>query len=127
LGKAAAVAAELLALELLLAVAVIALYGLEVHNPLALVLTAAVATVGLATAGTVYGVIAAGLRVRETLLPLLVLPVVAPVMLGATRAWEAALEGTPNEAWPWLQLLAVFAVIYTTMGVLAFGPLLEET
>ena len=46
---------------------------------------------GLAAAGTVYGVLAAGLRVRETLLPLLLLPVVAPVLLGATRASEAAL------------------------------------
>ena len=67
---------------------------------------ALIATAGLAAAGTVYGVLAAGLRVRETLFPLLVLPVVAPVMLGATRAWEAALDGAPSEAWPWVQLLA---------------------
>ena len=82
---------------------------------------------GLAAAGTVYGVLAAGLRVRETLFPLLVLPVVAPVMLGATRAWEAALDGVPSEAWPWVQLLGVFGVIYIAIGWLAFGPLLEET
>ena len=42
------------------------------------------ATSGLAAAGTLYGVLAAGLRVRETLLPLLLLPVVAPVLIGAT-------------------------------------------
>ena len=69
------------------------------------------ATVGVAATGTVYGVLAGGLRPRETLVPLLVLPVVAPVMLGATRAFEAALDGTPSEAWPWVQLLAVFAVL----------------
>ena len=40
-----------------------------------------------------YGVLAAGLRVRETLLPLLLLPVLAPVLIGATRAFEAALGG----------------------------------
>jgi hypothetical protein len=48
-------------------------------------------------------------------------------MLGATRAWEAALGGVPSEAWPWVQLLGVFGVIYVTIGWLAFGPLLEET
>ncbi|HEX2272730.1 MAG TPA: heme exporter protein CcmB, partial [Acidimicrobiales bacterium] len=85
------------------------------------------ATVGVASAGIVYGVVAAGLRVRETLLPLLVLPVVAPVLLAATRASAAALGGTAVDAWPWVRLLAVFATIYTVFGVVAFGPLLEDS
>jgi heme exporter protein B len=125
-GKALAVAAQLLVLEVVLGIGVVVLYDVTPHGPAALVASTLVATAGLAAAGTVYGVLAAGLRVRETLFPLLVLPVVAPVMLGATRAWEAALAGTPTEAWPWVQLLGVFAVIYATMGWLAFGPLLEE-
>jgi heme exporter protein B len=126
-GKALAVAAQLLVLEVVLGLGVVVLYDLEIHNPLVVLAASLIATAGLAAAGTVYGVLAAGLRVRETLFPLLVLPVVAPVMLGATRAWEAALDGVPSEAWPWVQLLAVFGVIYVTIGWLAFGPLLEET
>ena len=126
-GKALAVAAQLAALEVVLGIGVVVLYDLHLHNPLVVVAASLIATAGLAAAGTVYGVLAAGLRVRETLFPLLVLPVVAPVMLGATRAWEAALSGAPSEAWPWVQLLVVFCVIYVTMGWLAFGPLLEET
>jgi heme exporter protein B len=126
-GKALAVAAQLVALEVVLGIGVVVLYDLQLHNPLVVLVASVVATAGLAAAGTVYGVLAAGLRVRETLFPLLVLPVVAPVMLGATRAWEAAIEGAPSEAWPWVQLLAVFGLIYVTMGWLAFGPLLEET
>ncbi len=126
-GKALAVASELLVLELVLGIGVAVLYNLEPTNPVLLVSACLAATAGLAAAGTVYGVLAAGLRVRETLFPLLVLPVLSPVMLGATRAWESALDGAPSEAWPWVQLLLVFAVIYTTMGWLAFGPLLEET
>jgi heme exporter protein B len=119
-------AAQLIVLEVVLALGVIVLYGVELHGPGMLLLTCLAATVGVAAAGTVYGSIAAGLRVRDTLLPLLVLPVLAPVLLAAARACEAALAGTPADGWPWVRLLAVFATIYVTFGVVAFGPLLEE-
>src|SRR5207253_239270 len=82
------------------------------HGPLLLAVTCVLATVGLAAAGTIYGALAAGLRVRETLLPLLLLPVVAPVLLAATRASEAALGSGSGDGWAWVQLLGVFAVIY---------------
>jgi heme exporter protein B len=126
LGKAAAIAVELLALEVVLGFGVVLLYDVDVHGVGILVLTGAAATIGLAATGTLYGVLAAGLRLRETLLPLLLLPVVAPVLLGATRAFEDGLEGVPSDAWPWVALLAVFAVLYTAIGVLAFGALWEE-
>jgi heme exporter protein B len=127
LGKAGAIALELLALELVLGAGVVLLYNVNVHGIGILVLAAVAATIGLASTGTLYGVLAAGLRLRETLLPLLLLPVLAPVMLGATRAFEDGLEGTPGDAWPWVALLGIFAVLYTAIGVLAFGPLWEET
>ena len=110
----------------MLGVGVVVLFGTDLHDPGLLVATAVAATVGLASAGTVYGMIAAGLRVRETLLPLLILPVVAPVLLGATQAWMAALGLSTTDGWRWLVLLVSFAAIYVTMGVLAFGTLLEE-
>jgi heme exporter protein B len=126
LGKALALAVELVALEAVLAACVVVLYGIELNTLLPLILATVAATVGVAATGTLYGVLAAGLRVRETLVPLLLLPVVAPVLLGATRAWEAAIDGIPSDAWPWVALLGVFAVLFTTIGMLAFGPLLEE-
>jgi heme exporter protein B len=128
LGKALAIAIQLLVLEVVLGLGVVVFYDLTPRAAEVLVPAALAATVGLAAAGTLYGVLAAGLRVRETLLPLLLLPVVAPVMLGATRAFEAGLglNGARGEAWPWVEMLALFAVIYTTLGFLAFGPLLEE-
>ena len=46
---------------------------------------------------------------------------------GKALALDPALAGTTGQAWPWVQLLTVFAVVYVTMGVLAFGPLLEES
>jgi heme exporter protein B len=128
LGKAMAVAVQLLLLEVVLAVAVALLYDVEVDGIGVLVATMVTATAGLAAAGSLYGALAAGLRVRETLLPLLLLPVVAPVLIAATRASESALTSTSFEvsAGDWLGLLVVFAVLYVSFGLFAYGPLLED-
>jgi len=127
LGKALAVAAQLALLELLLGAGIVVLYGTRLHDPLVLVATAVLATVGLASAGTAYAAVAAGLRVGNTLLPLLLLPVLAPVLLAATRAWEAGLAGAAGDAVSWLQLLAAFAVLYVAVGVVGYGTLQEES
>jgi heme exporter protein B len=124
-GKTLAVAAELLALEVLLGLGVIVLYGAEPAGVGLLLATCLAATVAVAATGTLYGALVSGLRVRETLLPLLLLPVLAPVLIGATRAFEAALDGAPADGWPWCGLLAVFAVLYSVAGALAYGTLLE--
>lgn len=126
-GKAVAVAVQLAVLEVLLIAGVIVLYGVSLHGIGMLLMTSLLATVGLASAGTIYGVMSAGIRVRETLLPLLYLPVVAPVLLAAARASEAAINGTMADGWPWVRLLAVFAVIYSALGTVVFGPLLEDS
>ena len=126
LGKAAAVAAQLLALEVVLAVGVVVLYGAEPAGVALLVATCLARDRRRGRrryASTARS--SAGLRVRETLLPLLLLPVLAPVLIGATRAFEAALGGVPAEGWPWCGLLAFFAVVYTVAGALAYGALLE--
>ena len=127
LGKAAAVAVQLVALQVVLTAGVVILYGAELDGALLLLAVCLLATVGLAAAGTVYGALAAGLKVGPTLLPLLLLPAVTPVLLAATRASEAALDGASSEGWPWLRLLAVFAVVFAGAGVLGFGALLEES
>ncbi len=126
-GKVAAVSFQLAGLELLLTAGVVVLYDVDLGGAGLMVATAAVATMGLASAGTVYGALSAGLRVRETLLPLLLLPVVAPVLLAATRAWEAALGVGVDDGWRWVQLLGVFAVVYFSFGLVAFGALLEDS
>jgi heme exporter protein B len=127
LGKVMAVGLQLLALELLLGIGVAVLYSTPITGWILLLTGALVATVAIAAAGTLYGVVAAGLRVRETLLPLLLLPVLAPVLIGSTRAFEAALGGTPSEGWPWVGLMGVIAVLYVVAGVFGFGPLMEES
>ena len=127
LGKALAIFVQLAALEVVLAVGVVLMYGTDVDGIPLLAATCVAATAGLAAAGTLYGVLAAGLRVRETLLPILLRPVLAPVLIGATKAFEAALGGVAADGWPWCGLLVTFALLYTIFGTLAFGPLLEES
>ncbi len=128
LGKAAAIAVQLIVLEIVLAIGVVVLYGREVSGFVLLAVTCLAATAGLAAAGTLYGVLAAGLRVRETLLPILLLPgrsrrCSSRPPRPSTRRW-----GTPRPtAGPGAALLAFFAGLYLVVGALAFGPLLEES
>jgi heme exporter protein B len=127
LGKAFAIGAQLVVLEVILAFGSLLFFRPTVKQPLVFVLIAILATVGLITTGTCYGALSAGLRVRDTLLPILYFPVVAPLLLGAVKSTAAALTGDLAEAWPWVRLLAVFAVIYSALGVLVFGQLLEDS
>lgn len=130
-GKSMGLAVQLLVLEVLLLAGAVVLYRAELRADgiVLLVTTLITATCGLAAVGTLYGGLAAGGTGRETLLPLLVLPVVAPVLIGATRAVESALGtggAVVSEGWPWVGLLAVFAVAFGVGGTLAFGPLVDE-
>ena len=59
------------------------------------------------------GSISVHARARETLLPILLMPVVLPVLISAVRASTAILEEMPRADWlPWIQLLAVADVIF---------------
>jgi heme exporter protein B len=131
LGKAISLGVQLLVLEVLLLFAAVVLYGetVRAEGVVLLVTTMISATCGLAAVGTLYGGLAAGFRGRETLLPLLTLPAVAPVLIGATRAVEAALgtaDAAVSDGWQWVSLLTVFAVAFGVGGALAFGPLIDE-
>ena len=126
LGKAAAVGAQLLVLQAVLAAGVILLFGARVVHPWLLLGTCAAGAVGLAASGTLYGALSAGVRMRETLLPFLLLPVVAPVLLAGTRLWQASLAGgAPDVGSSWMRLLLVFDAVYLALGVVVFGPLTE--
>lgn len=127
LGKALAVAVQLLFVELVLVGGVIVLFDASVGSLPLLLSTCLVATVGIAASGTLLGALVAGVRARETVLPILLLPVLAPVLIGATRAFDDALGTVAVDGWAWLGLLAGFGAINTVLGALAYGVLLEET
>jgi heme exporter protein B len=125
LGKAAALALQLAVLQVVLWAGVTLLFGVRLHAAWLAVVASVLATVGLASAGVIYGALSAGLRVRETLLPMLVLPILAPVLLAGSRAWAAAVTGAVGSGTPWLRVLAPFALVYLVVGIVLYGPLQE--
>jgi heme exporter protein B len=137
LGKGAAIAAQLLVLQLVLGIGMAVLYGTRLRGTLLLLVTCVLATIGLAAVGTLFGALAGATRIRDTLVPVLFLPTAAPVLLAATRATKAALGSDDlksganllarvGDGWPWVRLLVVFTVVYTAIGIVAFGSLLED-
>ena len=127
LGKAAAVALELVAVQVVLGAGIVVLFGLRLDAWWLALVASVLATAGLASAGVLYGALSAGLRVRETLLPLLVLPIVAPVLIAGSRAWAAAVTGSVAAGATWLKILGPFAVVYLAVGVALYGPLQETS
>ena len=126
LGKAAAVFVQILALETVLVGGLLVFYGVEVDDPVLLIVAGVLAGVTVAAAGTLYGALASGLGVRETLLPILLLPVLAPVLIAATRAFDDALGVAAVDGWAWTGLLAATALVATVVGALAYGALIED-
>jgi len=126
LGKAAAIAVELLALVACVLVLVIALFDLSLGDPLTLVGAFALGAVGLAAVGGLFGVVAEAARTREAIFPMLVLPLVTPVLIAGVRATDLATTGHGAEALQWISLLVAFDVVFLAAGVLVFGYLMED-
>ena len=128
LGKALAGLAVMLVLGLLVLGAVGVLFAVDIGAAwLPLVTTVLLGAIGIAAVGTFYAGVTVRLRAREVMLPLLMLPVLAPLLLGAVKATSAALAGDPfGELGSWLQLLVAFDVIMVVAGAATYGYLLEE-
>jgi len=93
---------------------------------LPVMLVMALGTVGIVVPGTLFSAVTAHARMRELLLPLLLLPVLTPVLIAGTEATVMLLSDPPE--WPalWLKLLAGGDVIYLTAAYFLFEALLEE-
>ncbi len=126
LGKLLALVGELVGLEVLLSILTAVIFGVTLASFWLLVAATLLATVGLVAVGLLYGVLLASSRVRETLLPLLFFPVISPVLIAGTKVWQAALDRHVSTGIGWLELLGVFGAIYVAIGIVSFGPLLED-
>jgi heme exporter protein B len=127
LGKVLGLTILLLALEVVLGIGVVVLYDTRLAGWGLLGAVVLLSTLGIASVGATYGVLAARLRQSSALLPLLLLPLLAPVLIAATRGSEVALGREAGGGWPWGILLGVFAVAYLGLGAVLFRPLLEDS
>jgi heme exporter protein B len=81
---------------------------------------------GLSTLCSLLGLLAVRSRSRQAALPLLVLPLVSPVIIAATKATATLAQGSTDGIGGWLSLLVAFDAAFLAAGYLVFGHLLED-
>jgi heme exporter protein B len=82
---------------------------------------------GFAAVGTLFAAVSLRTRAREVMLPLLMLPLAAPLFIAAIQASQQLLAGQPIAAIAhWLRLIAAFDVVFLVVGWLAFEYVVEE-
>jgi heme exporter protein B len=127
LGKAAAAFVQLIVLLAVTTGIVIVLFGLPVGpSPALLLLTGVLGIAGLSALGSLLGLLAVRSRTRQAALPVLVLPLVSPVIIAATKATAGLTHGTTTGISGWLGLLLAFDAAYLAAGYIVFGHLLED-
>ncbi len=126
-GKMTANFLFLLMVELILLPVFAVLYNIAILPVLGqLVLVLVLGTLGMATTGTVFSAVAAQVRLRELLLPLLLLPVLAPLLVASTEATAGLLRDPAELSVVWLVFLVAFDVVFLTATWLFGEYLLEE-
>jgi heme exporter protein B len=83
-------------------------------------------SLGVSIAGTALSAISAQARMRELLLPLLLLPLLTPVLVSSTQVTAGLLDPSPFMEWKGIGFLAVFDVVFLTALWLFGEYLLEE-
>lgn len=127
LGKVAAAFVQLMVLLAVTAGIVIVLFGLPIGpSPGLLVLTAVLGIAGLSALGSLLGLLAVRGRTRQAALPVLVLPLVSPLIIAATRTTEGLTHGNTSGLAGWIGLLAAFDAAFLAVGYLVFAHLLED-
>src|ERR1700721_2691070 len=127
LAKLAANTLFLLLTELLLLPLFAVMYNVPVLPVLHwLLLVLFLASLGISIAGTALSAISAQARMRELLLPLLMLPLLAPLLVAGTEVTKSLLDRAPFVQWKGIGFLAVFDVVFLTALWLFGEYLLEE-
>ena len=97
-------------------------------RPLLLVGILGGGTIGFAAVGTLFAAMLVRARSRDVLLPILLYPITIPVIIGGVRG-TAALLATPVDepsAVMWIGILAAFDVVFVTLSLWTFEPLMTE-
>lgn len=128
-GKLLGILALLLATELLIVPLVALLFQADMfrHFPLLAALLI-LGTLGFAAVGTLFAAMLVRARTRDVLLPILLYPITVPVMIAGVRGTAALLQEPSEQALAvlWIGILASFDVVFVTLALWTFEPLMTE-
>ena len=115
--------------ECVLVPAVALLFGAPLFaRPALLVPLLAAGTLGFSAVGTLFAAMLMRARTRDVLLPILLYPITIPVIIAGVRG-TSALVATPVDepaAVMWLGILVSFDVVFVTLSLWTFEPLMTE-
>ena len=112
-------------LEALMTPLFIVFFNLRALGPAwQLILVAVFGTWALVVNGTFFAAISLRTRSREIMLPLLLFPIAIPALLAMVRATTVILTGEESARLP-LVFLAVYDIVFTTICLLLFEPVLH--
>jgi heme exporter protein CcmB len=97
-------------------------------HPVWLAAILAAGTIGFASVGTLFAAMLIRARSRDVLLPVLLYPVIVPVMIAAVRGTAVLLQpdiDTEVAAF-WLSLLTTFDVVFVTLALWTFEPVMTD-
>lgn len=128
LGKMMGNLLFMLVVEAILLPLFVIFFNLDViENLPMLLLVFLMGTWGLVSLGTLFSAMTVQVRAREVMLPVLLLPMAIPVMIGAVEATRGVFSGDPFSWYRhWLELLVVFDVIFTVISFWAIDFILDE-
>ncbi len=99
---------------------------IDIHLGLA-VLILVCGNLGLMVLGSLVSGLAMRAKMSEVLLPILLFPLASPVMIAATKASTALLNGDPFQSWQvWILILVTFIISFGLVGFLVFDHITEE-
>ncbi len=125
LGKVLANFLFVTVVELILTPVFIIFYNLHaLGNGWLLALVLPLGTWALVVNGTFFAALSIRTRNRELLLPLILFPLFIPALLGMVVAASNILTGEQDPTW-WIEMLAGYDVIYTTICLLLFEIVLH--
>ena len=128
-GKLLGIVLLLAFAELLLVPLVALLFSAELFaKPLLLGGLLAAGTLGFGAVGTLFAAMLVRARTRDVLLPILLYPITVPVMIAGVRGTSALLASPVDvpTATMWLTLLAFFDVVFVTLALWTFEPLMTD-
>lgn len=126
-GKAAGVTLFIFLVELVVIPVTSLLFAVDLGQMAGgLVLFCLVATPGIAAVGTLFGVMTVRTRARDLVLASVLFPLLAPSLLAAVAGTRELFAGAPfRELVDYLELMGVFAFVFTAGGLGLFELLIE--